>query len=240
METGLSYFGARYYSSELSIWLSVDPMSDKYPSLSPYTYCANNPVKLVDPNGEEIGDFFDYSGNYLGTDGIDDGKIYITTQEDWTNCSQLENGMTLITIPQLGFSRKPSQVNLSDEAMLNIYQHYNNTDYSLKAMDRGVANKQDNGVNVGMMSDHAKKTIFVRIDGNINKKVTDNYYEIKNLFVHEKQHIDDYEKGVSVSNTASERRAITTQMNDSSYPMTRPAFQEAVKEYGRRNMMKCN
>ena len=50
-ETGYSYFGSRYYSSDLSIWLSVDPMSDKYPSLSPYTYCANNPVKLVDPNG---------------------------------------------------------------------------------------------------------------------------------------------------------------------------------------------
>ena len=53
-ETGLSYFGSRYYSSDLSIWLSVDPMSDKYPSLSPYTYCANNPIKLVDPNGEEV------------------------------------------------------------------------------------------------------------------------------------------------------------------------------------------
>ena len=53
-ETGLSYFGARYYSSDLSIWLSVDPMSDKYPSLSSFVYCANNPVKLVDPNGEEI------------------------------------------------------------------------------------------------------------------------------------------------------------------------------------------
>ena len=52
-ETGLSYFGARYYSSDLSIWLSVDPMSAKYPSLSPYVYCANNPVKLVDPNGED-------------------------------------------------------------------------------------------------------------------------------------------------------------------------------------------
>ena len=54
-ETGLSYFGSRYYSSDLSIWLSVDPMAAKYASLSPYTYCANNPVKLVDPNGEEIG-----------------------------------------------------------------------------------------------------------------------------------------------------------------------------------------
>ena len=52
-ETGYSYFGARYYSSDLSVWLSVDPMADKYPMFSPYVYCANNPVKLVDPNGED-------------------------------------------------------------------------------------------------------------------------------------------------------------------------------------------
>ena len=43
----------RHYHSDLSIWLSVDPMSDKYPSMSPYTYCANNPVKLVDPDGRD-------------------------------------------------------------------------------------------------------------------------------------------------------------------------------------------
>ena len=54
VETGLSYFGSRYYSSDLSIWLSVDPMAAKYASLSPYTYCANNPVKLVDPNGDTV------------------------------------------------------------------------------------------------------------------------------------------------------------------------------------------
>ncbi|MDR2979435.1 MAG: RHS repeat-associated core domain-containing protein, partial [Bacteroidales bacterium] len=38
-ETGYSYFGARYYDSDLSIWLSVDPLSDKYPFISPYVYC---------------------------------------------------------------------------------------------------------------------------------------------------------------------------------------------------------
>jgi RHS repeat-associated protein len=51
VESGYGYFGARYYDSGLSIWLSVDPMSDKYPSMSPYNYCANNPVILVDPDG---------------------------------------------------------------------------------------------------------------------------------------------------------------------------------------------
>ena len=45
---------ARYYNSDLSIWLSVDPMVDKYPNLSPYTYCANNPVRLVDEDGRDF------------------------------------------------------------------------------------------------------------------------------------------------------------------------------------------
>ncbi len=53
-ETGLYYYGARYYSPELSIWTSVDPLSDKYPSMSPFMYCAGNPVRLIDPNGMEI------------------------------------------------------------------------------------------------------------------------------------------------------------------------------------------
>jgi RHS repeat-associated protein len=52
-ETSYTYFGARYYDSELSVWLSVDPMSDKYPSLSPYCYSADNLVVPVDPNGKE-------------------------------------------------------------------------------------------------------------------------------------------------------------------------------------------
>ena len=52
-ETGFSYFGARYYDSDLMTgWLSVDPLADKYPSLSPYAYCAWYPVRLVDPDGE--------------------------------------------------------------------------------------------------------------------------------------------------------------------------------------------
>ena len=54
-ETGYGYFGARYMDHELmTMWLSVDPLADKYPSISPYAYCAWNPVKLVDPDGREI------------------------------------------------------------------------------------------------------------------------------------------------------------------------------------------
>ena len=68
-ETGYGYFGARYMDHELmTMWLSVDPMADKYPSISPYAYCAWNPVKLVDPDGREINPVYDLSGSFLGTD----------------------------------------------------------------------------------------------------------------------------------------------------------------------------
>jgi len=51
-ETGYSYFGARYYDADISVWLSVDPMSDKGPGVSPYNYSFNRPVVFVDPDGE--------------------------------------------------------------------------------------------------------------------------------------------------------------------------------------------
>lgn len=51
-ETGYSYFGSRYYSPILSIWLSADPQSDKYPGWTQYHYCFNNPVIYTDPDGE--------------------------------------------------------------------------------------------------------------------------------------------------------------------------------------------
>ena len=41
-----------YYTDRLSIRLSVDPLADKYPHLSPYAYCADNPVGYIDPTGE--------------------------------------------------------------------------------------------------------------------------------------------------------------------------------------------
>ena len=51
-ETGFSYFGARYYDNDLGgLFLSVDPMADKYASISPYAYCAwnsKNPSSIID------------------------------------------------------------------------------------------------------------------------------------------------------------------------------------------------
>ncbi|SMC46161.1 RHS repeat-associated core domain-containing protein [Moheibacter sediminis] len=53
-ETGWYYYGARYYDARTSVWLSVDPLAEKYPNISPYAYCAQNPIVFIDPDGERI------------------------------------------------------------------------------------------------------------------------------------------------------------------------------------------
>ncbi|SMP35256.1 RHS repeat-associated core domain-containing protein [Chryseobacterium profundimaris] len=73
-ETGLYYYGARYYNPRLSIWYGVDPLAVYNPvmetqfygdgqhnggvynfgNLNPYIYCYQNPIKYLDPNGKQV------------------------------------------------------------------------------------------------------------------------------------------------------------------------------------------
>jgi RHS repeat-associated protein len=52
-ETGLAYYGARYYQNKLGMWLSVDPLAHKFPWISGYAAFNNNPIVYVDPDGRE-------------------------------------------------------------------------------------------------------------------------------------------------------------------------------------------
>lgn len=48
-------YGARQYDPDSGIWHSLDPLAEKYRPISPYAYCANNPIKYVDSDGRLIG-----------------------------------------------------------------------------------------------------------------------------------------------------------------------------------------
>jgi RHS repeat-associated protein len=50
-ESGMYYYSARYYAPP--VFISRDPLFEKYPFMSPYAYCENNPLKYVDPDGQE-------------------------------------------------------------------------------------------------------------------------------------------------------------------------------------------
>ena len=53
-ETGLYYYGARYYDPRISLWISTDVAQGKYPNVSTYTYCLDNPIILIDSDGKDI------------------------------------------------------------------------------------------------------------------------------------------------------------------------------------------
>ena len=53
-ETGLYYYGARYLNPMASIWYGVDPLAEKYPLISGYSYCGGSPIKLIDSDGRKI------------------------------------------------------------------------------------------------------------------------------------------------------------------------------------------
>jgi len=73
-------FGARRRLTALPIWTSMDPLAEKDYSISPYVYCANNPVNAVDPTGKSP--IYDPDGNFLGTDdeGLRGTSIVINTE----------------------------------------------------------------------------------------------------------------------------------------------------------------
>ena len=49
----------KYFDSSLSsLWYGVDPLAGKYANNSPYVYCNDNPIRLIDSNGKAPGDFF--------------------------------------------------------------------------------------------------------------------------------------------------------------------------------------
>jgi len=91
-ETSYSYFGARYYMSDVSIWLSVDPLWEKFPNISPFNYCHLNPVMLTDP------------------DGMDD-DVVITGNQDQSAFNDLQSGSKL----PLVFDRQSGQVTIDGD-----------------------------------------------------------------------------------------------------------------------------
>src|SRR5438093_4110830 len=54
IETNYDYFGARYYDARIGRFLSIDPMFSKYANWSSYNYCLDNPLRVVDPNGDTV------------------------------------------------------------------------------------------------------------------------------------------------------------------------------------------
>ncbi|NDP28848.1 MAG: RHS repeat-associated core domain-containing protein [Flavobacterium sp.] len=108
-ETNLSYYGARYLDLKTSLWLNVDPLAEKFPSMSPYNFCFNNPLMFVDPDGRAPDWHEDANNkNVLIKDKGDNAE----TLREYVNKNNKDADLTKSASETLYSSMKDNKVNI--------------------------------------------------------------------------------------------------------------------------------
>jgi RHS repeat-associated protein len=88
-------YGARQYDPTIARWNGMDPMAEKYLSMTSYSYCAGNPIRNTDIEGLLIDDYYDYlTGRYLGTDGASTNNMRIIREDVFRNIVEKNGGQS--------------------------------------------------------------------------------------------------------------------------------------------------
>ena len=107
-ETGMYYYEARYYKPP--VFTSRDPMFEKYFWMSPYTYCANNPINVIDPNGMDTVNI-----KYNTTDNKwEIGKPVLAEGDDVYNVTDATGNITTHTFSEGTYKNRMNIILLED------------------------------------------------------------------------------------------------------------------------------
>ena len=87
LDLGKVDFGARFYDPFTAGWTTADPLAAKYQSLSPFAFCDNNPINIIDAQGDSL--LLDIYGGILRAEGGNNHVYY-------------QNGNELVFIGELG------------------------------------------------------------------------------------------------------------------------------------------
>ena len=134
-ETGLYYYGARYMNPVTSLWYGVDPLAEKYVATGGYVYTLDNPVRLIDPNGNwswpwERGSLIEYRGN--GVFGIRIENFSKTMQ---SNFKRANNNPA---------NWRPGELGINTEIGKNSVDNYAHKSFTIGRKPAGIDPKDGN------------------------------------------------------------------------------------------------
>ncbi len=187
-------YGFRIYNPRLGKFLSVDPLTNKYPELTPYQFASNMPIIAIDLDGEEAKIVIIYHSSFTGK------EFYRTTHNDYSVKGQLQR--IVITIHMYSVSTKngiqwqqfgPAEVSINNPVnfqtgRINLnnsvsnFEKYQNIIFDNEGgyvndnIDKGGATNL--GITIGTFKAHAKKELGIEPTIENLKKITKNQAKI--------------------------------------------------------------
>ena len=192
-ETGRYYYGARYYDPRVSLWIGVDPMAGKYPVSSPYAYCINNPIILVDPDGRDIEPTF-----YLGENNENSRKYFQQIIDKGLEgqfvsyFAKGQNGNTVLAIKATEGGGDLSQMSSSGQAfykeltaMINDHSVTAKVDVFYGSNDVITGNYKNNAIDIAdiMQFNESGKDVYNNVGasktGKLTHELVEQFYKAK-------------------------------------------------------------
>jgi RHS repeat-associated protein len=175
---GLNWYnyGARQYDMQTGRWLGIDPMADKYYSISPIGYVANNPVKYIDPDGRLI---LNYSAAQLKDYGLT--KTQVTRFENIVN-----NIYNLVRDNQQAIAVIANTTGFSSERIASDLQPGSGPTVDLLKIGGGARGGKD-----GIVFDPAIIKYLASIDGADKAELSEQTLAVGLAILHEYGHYGD-------------------------------------------------
>lgn|GEM_PF-5466894 len=177
---GNSYdYGMRMYDPRLGRFMSVDPLTHKFPELTPYQFSSDNPIASIDLDGLEqiyyLGAFAK-SGNSTLISLLDNVKVYTDARKSFQDVNK-NKGYNLIVVEGSTDRAGGITYGFSNENLKSILNEAFKTDNPkgalAKALGGYIDEKQIDDAFIGALqetADQGRKILFNTINkGNVDK-----------------------------------------------------------------------